>query len=249
MRTPNDFERYIHYVGTQLESRARSEQRAGLERLRAVTISREAGSGAHVVAEELVALLHVHAPKGDPPWTIFDRNLVEKVLEDHDLPSQLARFMPEDRVSELKEAVEELFGLHPPDWTLVRKTADTILRLAMLGNVIVIGRGANIITANLDHVFHVRLVGSRERRIEHVEQYLHLDRPAAERYLREQDAGRERYVRKYYDKDVADQLQYHLVINTDRIPYTEAAAMIAEALARDEFRGARGQRTLDPAPA
>lgn len=247
MTKPNDFERYIHYVGTQLESQARSEWRSGKERRLAVTISREAGSGAHVVAEELVALLHARASKGARPWTVFDRNLVEKVLEDHDLPSQLARFMPEDRVSEIKEAVEELFGLHPPDWTLVRKTADTILRLAMLGNVIVIGRGASIITAGLDHVFHVRLVGSRERRIEHVEQYLHLNRTAAERYVREQDAGRERYVRKYYDKDVADPLLYHLAINTDRICYAEVAAMIAGALSRDEFRGAGTQRTLETA--
>jgi hypothetical protein len=81
---------------------------------------------------------------------VFDRNLVDKVLEDHDLPAQLARFMPEDRASELSNIMDGLFGLHPHSETLVRKTAETILHLAELGNVVVIGRGSNIVTAVFD---------------------------------------------------------------------------------------------------
>ena len=42
-------------------------------------------------------MLQGQVPAGAPPWTIFDRNLVERVLEDHDLPARLAKFMPEDR--------------------------------------------------------------------------------------------------------------------------------------------------------
>ena len=80
---------------------------------------------------------------------------MEKVLEDHSLPNRLARFMPEDRISEISDTMDELFGLHPPSWTLVRQTADTILHLAELGNVIVIGRGAAVITRKLDYVFNV----------------------------------------------------------------------------------------------
>ena len=83
-------------------------------------------------------------------------------MEDHDLPERVARFMPEDRASEISDTMEELFGLHPPSWLLVRKVTETILHLAELGNVILIGRGAAVITANLDHVFHVRLIGSLE---------------------------------------------------------------------------------------
>jgi len=41
--------------------------------------------------------------------------------------------------------------------------AETILHLAEQGNVILIGRGANLVTRELQHVFHVRLVGSQGR--------------------------------------------------------------------------------------
>ena len=82
------------------------------------------------------------------------------MLEEHSLPKSLARFMPEDRISEVSDTMDELFGLHPPSWDLVHKTSETILHLAQLGHVIIIGRGAKVITAKLDGVLHVRLVGS-----------------------------------------------------------------------------------------
>lgn len=199
---------------------------------RVVTISRQAGSGAHVVAEELVSTLQARARPGAAPWTVFDRNLVERVLKDHELPERLAEFMPEDRVSGIADTLDELFGVHPLSWTLVRKTADTILRLAELGNVVLIGRGATVITGKLEYVFRVRLVGSVERRVEHVQEYLHLDRVEAAEYVRKQDQGRKRYVKKYYAKDIEDPLLYHVVINTDRVPYSEAGRMIADAVSR-----------------
>jgi len=138
--------------------------------------------------------------------------------------------MPEDRLSEMENIIEELFGLHPPTETLVRLTADTILHLAELGNVILIGRGANIITSRLDWVFHVRLVASLERRIEHVQQFNHLDKGAALEFIRREDGGRERYLKKYFHEDITNPLLYHLVINTDLISYAEAAQIIGQAV-------------------
>ena len=79
-----------------------------------ITISRQAGSGAHVVAESLVAGLQARDPQASPPWTMFDRDLVERVLKDHKLPERLAEFMPEDRVSGIADTIDELLGVHPP---------------------------------------------------------------------------------------------------------------------------------------
>ncbi|HET9249987.1 MAG TPA: cytidylate kinase-like family protein, partial [Actinomycetota bacterium] len=195
-----------------------------------ITISRKAGSGAHVVAQELIGRLQAGDPKASPPWTVFDRNLVAQVLREHDLPERLAGSMPEDRVSEIADILDGLFGLRPSSWALVRKTADTILHLAEIGNVIVIGRGANILTDRLPGALHVRLIGSVRRRVEHIEEVLDLDPHAAAEYVRTKDQERKRYVTKYYGKDIDDPLLYHLVINTDRVTYAEAAHVISGAL-------------------
>jgi cytidylate kinase len=76
----------------------------------------------------------------------------------------------------------------------------------------------------------VRLVGSVRRRVRYLEGYLHLSPRAAAEYVRKEDLGRKRYVKKYYAEDIDDPLLYHLVINTDRVSYVEAARMIAEAV-------------------
>jgi len=80
----------------------------GTQRWRAVTISRQAGSGGSAVAKELAKYLQAHVPNGACPWTVFDRDLVERVLEDHHMPARLARFMPENRVSEIEDLLDEL---------------------------------------------------------------------------------------------------------------------------------------------
>jgi cytidylate kinase-like protein len=222
---------YLDFVLYESERRRRSSARPYDVHPPVITISRQAGAGSNVVARELVARLERGVEPGAPPWTVFDRDLIDRVLADHDLPAQLARSMPEDRVSATTETVDEVLGIHPPTSVLVRKTAETILRLAEIGDVIVVGRGGSVITARLGYAFHVRLVGSVERRIEHVQENLRMDADAARDYVGEHDLGRRRYVKKYYRRDIEDPLLYHLVINTDRVPYAEAAAMIAEAVA------------------
>ena len=231
MNTQYGLERCRTFINAQLQTAGKGAEaaEAGVPR-RAVTISRQTGSGAYSVAEKLAAFLQAHSPKDACPWTVFDRNLVEKVLEDHNLPQRLAQFMPEDRVSEIADTMDELFDLHPPSWTLVRQTTDTILRLAELGNVILIGRGATVITSKFDYVFHVRLVGSLERRVKHIQEVTHMSKEAALDRIRREDRGRARYLKKYFDTDLNDPLLYHLVINTDLVTYEEAARIIADAV-------------------
>ncbi len=231
MQTQPSFERALSFINCQLQPTGKEliSPKDGIPR-RAVTISRQTGSGAHIVAAKLATYLTARSPKDACPWTVFDRNLVEKVLEDHNLPQRLGRFMPEDRVTEISDTMDELFGLHPPSWTLVRQTTDTILHLIELGNVIVIGRGATVITAKLDYVFHVRIVGSLEKRVRHVQELDQLSKAVALDLVRREDRGRERYLRKYFGTDINDPLLYHLIINTDNVPYDEAARIITEAV-------------------
>jgi cytidylate kinase len=231
MNTPLGFEKCLTFINCHLAPSDKPVPHGGITgHPPVVTISRQSGSGGHQVAEKLLELLKPHSLPESPPWTIFDRNLVERILEDHHLPKRLAKFMLEDRISGIADTLDELFGLHPPAWTLVRKSADTILHLAELGNVILIGRGAYLITAKLEYAFHVRLVGSVERRARHMQELEKLSPKAALDFVRQEDRSRARYVRKYFKKDINDPLLHHLVINTDLVSYEHAAQLIAQAL-------------------
>ncbi len=94
----------------------------------AVAISRQTGSGANRIAEKLAEYLKAETSADERPWTVFDKDLITKVLEDHHLPARLAKFIPEDRVSYINDTVDEILGLHPPSWVVVRQSTETILR-------------------------------------------------------------------------------------------------------------------------
>jgi len=196
----------------------------------AVTLSRQAGCGALKVAEKLAALLQPELPPDDPPWTVFDRNLMDKVLADHNLPARLAKFLPEDRATELQDITDELFGLRPASWTMIQQTSETILKLAELGHVILIGRGANVITAKLHNVVHVRLVAPLAARIENCQASYNMTARAARDFCQREDEGRRRYLKKYFLADVDDALLYHLSINTGLVSLDVAARLIADTV-------------------
>jgi cytidylate kinase len=194
----------------------------------AITLSRQSGCGAHEIAKLLARYFERHGPDKTRPWHVLDRNLAEKVLEDHKLPIRYARFMPEDRPSELGDVMEELLGAHPPSSTFVQQTSETIYHLAQQGNVILIGRGANLITGNLPHAFHVRLVASLESRLEHFQKSHDLTREMALKQIQHEDRGRKRYLKKYFGQNLENPLLYHLVLNTDLMSFDKAARVIGE---------------------
>lgn len=197
---------------------------------RAVTISREAGAGGHSVGEKLAELLHAGHPADSRPWMVFDRNLVQKVLEDHHLPGYIAGFMPEDRGTQIEQILDELFRQRPPALSLVHKTAETILRLTELGHVIIIGRGANIVTQKFQDVLHVRLVASLERRVEYFMKNRKCTRDEALDFINVEDRGRRRYIKEYFDKDIDDPLLYHMVLNTELLGLDATAELITRSI-------------------
>jgi cytidylate kinase len=197
-----------------------------------VTLSRQGGCNAHGIAEQLAALLEGREPDKSRQWAVFDRELVKKVLDDHHLPQRLREFMPEDRHSDIADILEELCELHPATESLVRQTIDTVLRLAELGGCILIGRAANLVTRKLRNGFHVRLIGTFEKRVERMMEYEKLDHAAAQARVRDQDKARARFVKKYLQVDVEAAENYHLVINTDHFSAPQSAHLIAEGLSQ-----------------
>jgi len=66
--------------------------------------------------------------------------------------------------------------------------------------------------------------------VHYLEGYTQLDHKAALALAHREDLGRRRYLRKYFDCDIDDPLLYNLVINTDIVPYSKAANLIAQAV-------------------
>jgi hypothetical protein len=98
-------------------------------------------------------------PRRAAPPLAFTGNLPGKILEDHSLSERVEQFMPEDFRFPMTESFEFLLGLHPRPGLLREYARETIRKLVASGNVILVGRGAAVISAGLPHVLRVRLAG------------------------------------------------------------------------------------------
>lgn len=220
-----NFERCLAYINSQTAS----ESKASPAVKPVITVSRMCGAGGRTVVSKLAEYLQSRL-LSPLPWTIFDRNLMEQVLEDHHLSKRLAQYLPEAHQSKLEDSLEGLLGVHPPMATVERQISETILSLAARGCVILVGRGANVVTAGLPQAFHVRLVGSVKKRLDRLMSVYDFDFPAAQEFLKAQDTGKKRYLKEHFKKDIDDPLLYHLIINTDVISYESAARLIGDTV-------------------
>lgn len=190
-----------------------------------VTISRQAGAGGITIGEKLATYLNKELPNLCQ-WTVFDKNLVDVVVREHHLSKKILPFLKEAKVSEIEDMLENLLGLHPLQSTLVKQTNNTILRLARLGRVIIVGRGAPVITKEVQGGIHIRLIGSLKKRKEHIKEYFKFNDKEAAFFIENEDRGREQYLKTYLKKDINDPLLYDLIVNTDMVSYPAAAVLI-----------------------
>lgn len=190
-----------------------------------ITVSRESGTGgAELVGALLARTLPSEEGRG---WAVFSANLIEEMLRSSRLPTDLARYLPEDRIPPAESYVEELMGLHPNLRGLVARTNDLIRRLARSGQVVLLGRGANFATADIPGGVHVRLVAPVSFRAERTARWLAVGLARARELNAARDAARRRYVQSNFGADISDPTAYDVVFNAARTPVDLMAAQIA----------------------
>lgn len=185
-----------------------------------ITISRESCAGGSGLAQLLLQKLSHEG------WTSFGGNVISQMLAAHHLPDTIARFLPEDSVSEVNATLGEIVGLHPSLWDLMQKANQTIRQLAKGGHVILIGRGANFATAGLVGGIHVRLIAPADQRARYFADRFGVSEEAALAHNVKCDAARRRYVKAHFGAETADPAAYDLVINTGHVSLAEAADMV-----------------------
>jgi len=195
-----------------------------------ITISRQTGSGSYEVSEKLIYILQNKTKDPDNTWTYFNKDLITKVIEEFKLPKVFKNHISENKYSHISDAVNELLGVKPAEWTIVHKTTEIILQLARYGKTIIVGRGSNIITSKLPNSFHVRLIAPIENRLKHVQEVFKYSKSEATEYIKKEDLNRHKYLKSHFFRDPDDPTLYHITINTGKLTYEESAVVIAEAL-------------------
>jgi len=122
--------------------------------------------------------------------------------------------------------INELLGLQPSRLKLLNKTSETVYQLAELGNAIIVGRGGNLITANLKNAFHVRLVAPLNDRIINAMELYKMSKKERASFINKEDKSRMDFISTHYHKNIADPLLYHLILNTGLLSFDDVAETI-----------------------
>ncbi|MEX1253440.1 MAG: cytidylate kinase-like family protein [Dehalococcoidia bacterium] len=137
-------------------------------------------------------------------------------------------------------------GLHEVSSERYLDTLSGIVNdLAAHGNVLIIGRGSQVILTDCPGALHVLLVAPLEHRIAFIAEREELSKEAAAKRVHDGDKGRAAFHHKFFKIDVDHPAHYHLTLNSARFSLDEAAQLIGDAARRVASRAAPAARSPD----
>ena len=191
-----------------------------------ITISRQIGSMGDELAERLSQELG---------YRYFDKLLMTEIAVASGLSEAEVIDYNEDNYK-IKNFFEQLFNRKTPlgkitvkekDETgrtvITTKTFDeenslaftqaVIKKLVDWDNVVIVGRGGQILLRNVPHTLHLRVIAPLEFRIENIMKKKGFSKEDALKYISEKDRAAQEYLYRFYNVDWNDPELYHMVIN------------------------------------
>jgi cytidylate kinase len=226
-----------------------ADERTHGPEMRAITISRQYGSGGGEVAARLARRLG---------WQLIDHAIVAQVARrmgiteeeaharDERVVGVLTRILstmgsaaPEASVAPPLPAVADEEAYYEALRHIVESAADT-------GRAVIVGRGAQAFLRGRRDVLHVRVVAPLEQRITYVARREGLDDADARARIQLKDRDRARFLQVQHHCNPDDPLNYDLVINTAILDLDGAVDLIALALVTKARRLSAPESELGP---
>jgi len=109
-------------------------------------------------------------------------------------------------------------------------TQALIKELYQKGNVVLVGRGGQVLLADQPDCLHLRLCAPLEYRIKRVMEKAGVSEKEAGEKIHARDRSRASYIKDHYQRDWNDPGLYHLTINTQRVPVETITALVRQMI-------------------
>lgn len=185
-----------------------------------ITISREMGTGAFKIVQEVAKKLR---------FKLIDGSYIHQAAPRYGLSRQIV------------ERVDE----HPPSYHTAEdrlnasylKTIEImILEAAREGNVIIYGRGGQDLLTGIRNVLRIRFIAPFEHRVESFAEREWIDPDYARELIRRNDHQRGGFIHFYFDRDWNDPLGYDLIFNTTNMTPSAIVDIIVAAAKDPKLR-------------
>ena len=205
-----------------------------INQMRAITISREYGSGGGEIATRLARHLG---------WQLIDHDIVERVAREMGTSIEEAEARDERSEGFLARAFNNMQFLDPafmagasPEALLSNEETylETVSRIvtaaAAQGHVVIVGRGSQVLLAQQRDVLHVRIIAPFEKRVAYVMQREGVDQAAAESRIKMKDHDRMKHLETAFHRKSDDAHLYDVVLNTSFLNLDSAVEIISLTL-------------------
>lgn len=209
-----DYTRDVQIRDSEVEARIVQEQLDKWQREKAaenvftITISRQAGAGGSEIARVLAQKTKMDLMAGQ---------IIQHVAESSKMSTKVVETLDEKAMTTMESWVNSMFvsrHLWPSDY--LKHLTRVIGTIGKHGNAIIVGRGAGYILPP-ETTFRIKVIAPLEYRIESMMRIRGLTHGDAQKYIEKRDADRIAFVRKYFQTDAMDPLNYDLVINTEKV--------------------------------
>lgn len=186
-----------------------------------ITLSREPGSGGRLIAEALARELG---------FDIFHQEMIQQLAESAHIQHRLLETLDERGMNVLEEWISSLVNRQHlwPDQYL-KHLMKLVGVIGKHGNAVIVGRGANFMLPP-ERCLRLRIMAPRRTRIDNTCRHHNVSRQEAERRIIRTESERRAFVRKYFNADIDDPINYDMVLNTETLDVNSAVRAVRGVL-------------------
>jgi len=211
-----------------MNERARPEIKKAIEPPGPViTISRECGCSGRLFAEKLIERINLKISNPSQKWKWVNKEILS-------LASKELKINP-DKIKNLLDAADKNFldeivssftvKYYAPDAKIKRAIKEVVRHLATQGNVVIIGRGSEALTQDIQRSLHVKLYAPLNWKVDVISSRDNISKEAAKKIVIETDKRRLKFVEGYLTKD-PNKVIYDIDFNCAKFSVEEMIELI-----------------------
>ena len=187
-----------------------------------ITITREFGCEAFPIAEELVK---VASKQTGERWILVDKSLLDALAREHNIPESIMASL-----GKKARWVEDMLNTLSHNWKgdadYYRLLCEQVVMTASVGNAVIVGLGAPIITKSMPNCHHFRLIGDHDFKVASIARRLKISKQDAEIMVLDRQKERDRIIKKLLDASEHEPLLYHAIFNNGKLKNKQIVKMI-----------------------
>jgi cytidylate kinase len=190
-----------------------------------ITLSRLPGAGGSVLAQRLAQDLKID---------LFDQKIVEEIAKSSKVSEKVVQTLDEQDRSILDDWIRMLGEGYLWSYEYLKHLTKVVGTIGAHGHALILGRGASFILPQ-EVSLRVLVLAPLQTRIDNVMRGYGASASEAKRRVGRTESDRRAFVRKYFNADMTDPLNYDLVINTKNLSIDAAVKVIEEAFNSREW--------------